>query len=260
MSSELRGTNRFRAALLGHPHAAADVGPGRAGATGLVDEVAEEVVGQVAEPVGGQGGLGEVGERVAVRVLGAHGRDEVVEAYGCGFGQRVNRNDCTRIWSPCAPPGGPAQRQLDHRRVRAERFGDQVGAGVREPVGEAARGQEVRRDHHPAPGLPRGRDRAGDIRPPPTNRTRRSPPSVRLLDRRVRRRGGRPGRRPRRPRPDPRSRRRRARPRLRARSARLGQAVGERDREQRIRPEHGRVRGPRERATAIAAGRSTRLW
>ena len=39
--------------LLGDAHGPADVGPRRAGPAGLVDEVADEVVGHVAEVVGG---------------------------------------------------------------------------------------------------------------------------------------------------------------------------------------------------------------
>ena len=40
--------------LLGDAHAAADVGPGRPGAAGLVDEVADQVVGDLAEVVRGE--------------------------------------------------------------------------------------------------------------------------------------------------------------------------------------------------------------
>jgi hypothetical protein len=71
--------------LLGHAHAAADLGPGGAGAAGLVDEVPDEVVGVVGELLGDQHGVGEVGERVAAGMGGQHGGDQVVQAYGMGM-------------------------------------------------------------------------------------------------------------------------------------------------------------------------------
>ena len=52
--------------LLGDAHAAADVGPRRARAASLVDEVPDEVVGDVAEVVGGEHGVGELVEHVGV--------------------------------------------------------------------------------------------------------------------------------------------------------------------------------------------------
>ncbi len=77
--------------LLGDPHAPPDVGPGGAAAAGLVDEVADEVVGEVAELLADQHGVGEVGERVAVRVLGPDQGNEVVEARkGCGHTSTVS--------------------------------------------------------------------------------------------------------------------------------------------------------------------------
>ena len=81
-SGELRGTNRFCAACLVTPMLATDLGPGRAGPAGLVDEVPDQVVGVVGELLGDEHGVGEVGQRVAVRVRGAHRGDEVVETYG----------------------------------------------------------------------------------------------------------------------------------------------------------------------------------
>ena len=52
--------------LLGHAHAAADVGPGGPGPPGLVDEVADERVGDLAEVVGQQDGAGQPVERLVV--------------------------------------------------------------------------------------------------------------------------------------------------------------------------------------------------
>ena len=52
--------------LFGDAHALADVGPGGARAAGLVDEVADEVIGEVAEGLGGQHGVGQLLEGVGV--------------------------------------------------------------------------------------------------------------------------------------------------------------------------------------------------
>jgi hypothetical protein len=68
--------------LLAHPHAAADVGPGRAAAAGLVDEVPDEGVGHLADVVGEQHGVGQLLQGVVVRAL--DGGDEVVEPDGGG--------------------------------------------------------------------------------------------------------------------------------------------------------------------------------
>ena len=46
--------------LLGDTHALADVGPRRARAAGLIDEVADQMVGEVAEVLGGQHRVGEL--------------------------------------------------------------------------------------------------------------------------------------------------------------------------------------------------------
>ena len=54
--------------LLGDAHALADLGPRRAGAAGLVDEMADEVVGDLAEGFGGQHGVGELLERFVVHL------------------------------------------------------------------------------------------------------------------------------------------------------------------------------------------------
>ncbi len=64
--------------LFGHPHAAADVGPRCARSTRLVDEMTDEVVGDVTEVLGGEHGIGELFEFVGVHVLDR--LDQVVEA------------------------------------------------------------------------------------------------------------------------------------------------------------------------------------
>ena len=76
--AEVLGDEALAGGLLRDAHAATDVGPRRARAAGLVDEVADEVVGQVAEVVGGDHRVGELFERVVVDLL--DGVDEVVEA------------------------------------------------------------------------------------------------------------------------------------------------------------------------------------
>jgi hypothetical protein len=67
--------------LFGDAHTAADVGPRRAGPPGLVDEVPDEVVGQLAELVGDEHGVGQPLQRVAVGVLTLDMVDEVVKSY-----------------------------------------------------------------------------------------------------------------------------------------------------------------------------------
>ncbi len=66
--------------LLGDAHALADVAPGGAGAAGLVDEMADQVVGDLAELLGGQDRVGQLVERLGVDAL--DGVDEVVETDG----------------------------------------------------------------------------------------------------------------------------------------------------------------------------------
>ena len=72
--------------LLGHPHAAADVGPRRAGPAGLVHEVADEVVGHLAEVLGDEHGVGQVREGVAVGVLGPDAASMRSSSRTDGFG------------------------------------------------------------------------------------------------------------------------------------------------------------------------------
>ena len=68
--------------LLGDAHALADLGPRRPGSSGLVDEVADEVIGDLAQGLGGQHRVGELLERFLVHLL--DDVDEVVEADGVG--------------------------------------------------------------------------------------------------------------------------------------------------------------------------------
>ena len=66
--------------LLGHAHRPPDVGPRRPGATGLVDEVPDEVVGEVAEVIGRDHRAGQLFELVVVDR--ADRVDQVVETDG----------------------------------------------------------------------------------------------------------------------------------------------------------------------------------
>jgi hypothetical protein len=68
--------------LLGHAHALPDLGPRGAGPAGLVDEVADEVVGDLTEGLAGEHRVGELVEWLVVD--GLDGVDEVVEADGVG--------------------------------------------------------------------------------------------------------------------------------------------------------------------------------
>ncbi len=63
--------------LLRHAHAPADLRPGRARAPGLVDEVADQVVGELTEAVGGDDRTGELFENVRMHLLDC--LDQVVE-------------------------------------------------------------------------------------------------------------------------------------------------------------------------------------
>lgn len=63
--------------LLGDAHPAADVGPGRPGVTGPVDEMTDEVVGDLSHAVGHRHGFGQLVQGVSV-ALGDR-RDQVVE-------------------------------------------------------------------------------------------------------------------------------------------------------------------------------------
>ena len=83
---EGRGHETLLSGLLGDAHAAPDVGPGGARAAGLVDKVPDQVVGHVAEVVGGDHRVGELVENV--RVHGLDGADEVVEPDGIRHADR----------------------------------------------------------------------------------------------------------------------------------------------------------------------------
>ena len=78
--------------LLGDAHALADIGPRRPGASGLVDEVADQMIGDLAEGFGRQHRVGELFEWFGVHRL--DDVDEVVEADGVGdlgrLGHAVN--------------------------------------------------------------------------------------------------------------------------------------------------------------------------
>jgi hypothetical protein len=68
--------------LLGDAHALADLGPGGSRPAGLVDEVADQVVGDVTEGLGGEHRVGELFEGFVVDLLDRG--DEVVETDGAG--------------------------------------------------------------------------------------------------------------------------------------------------------------------------------
>ena len=72
------GHKPFLRSLLRHAHALADVGPGRARSAGLVHEVADQVVRQLAEMVGGEDGVRQLLEHVGVDLLDRV--DQVIEA------------------------------------------------------------------------------------------------------------------------------------------------------------------------------------
>ncbi len=66
--------------LFGDAHRTADLGPRRTRATGLVDEVSDQVVGELVEVVGRDDGGRELFEFVVVHL--ADRRDEIVEPDG----------------------------------------------------------------------------------------------------------------------------------------------------------------------------------
>ena len=69
----------FLGRLFGDAHALADLGPRRARPAGLVDEMADHVVSQLAEALGDGHRGGDVAEGVIVGVLVAHVGDEFDE-------------------------------------------------------------------------------------------------------------------------------------------------------------------------------------
>ena len=76
------GDEAFLRRLFGDTHALADLCPRGAGSTGLVDEVADEVVGHLAKCLGGQHGVGELIEGLVVHL--GDDVDQVVETDGVG--------------------------------------------------------------------------------------------------------------------------------------------------------------------------------
>ena len=90
--------------LLGDAHALTDFGPRCPGSTRLVDEVADEVISDFAERLGGQHRVGELLQRLVVHLL--DDVDEVVEADGVGdlggLGHAVN----SRLTMSIASTGG----------------------------------------------------------------------------------------------------------------------------------------------------------
>lgn len=84
------GHETFLGRLLGDAHTAADVGPGRAGATGPVDEVADQVVGDLSEMLGGENGVRQLFEGIGVDLL--DGVDEVVQPHGIAHGDRIRHS------------------------------------------------------------------------------------------------------------------------------------------------------------------------
>src|SRR5690606_16153727 len=74
--------------LLGDPHRLTDLGPRGTGAASLVDEVPDEVVGELAEVIGGDDRAGELLEDVGMDR--ADGVDEIVEANGGGDRSRFH--------------------------------------------------------------------------------------------------------------------------------------------------------------------------
>ena len=98
------GTNRFCAACLVTPmHLPISVhdAPDRAG---LVDEVADEMVGDLAEGLGGEHGVGELFERFVCTVL--DDVDEVVKADGVGDLGRLGHGVNSRLTLSDRQPSG----------------------------------------------------------------------------------------------------------------------------------------------------------
>jgi hypothetical protein len=76
------GDETLLGGLLADAHALPDLGPRRPGPAGLVDEVADEMVGELAELFGGEHGGREMLQGMPVRMRGLHVVDEVVQACG----------------------------------------------------------------------------------------------------------------------------------------------------------------------------------
>ena len=68
--------------LFGDAHGGADGGPGGAAAPGLVHEVSDQVIGDLAEMVGDGHRVGQMVQGSPIGVQGADGGDEVVQSDG----------------------------------------------------------------------------------------------------------------------------------------------------------------------------------
>ena len=77
----LAGDEALLHRLLGDPHALPDRGPGGTGAAGLVDEVPDQVVGQLVDVAADPGRLGELVEGRSLRVPGPDLGDELVQRH-----------------------------------------------------------------------------------------------------------------------------------------------------------------------------------
>ena len=73
--------------LLGDTHALAGVGPGGTRAARMIDEVPDQVVGDLTQMLSGQHGIGQLIQHVGVHLF--DGVDQLVEADGVGDTRRV---------------------------------------------------------------------------------------------------------------------------------------------------------------------------
>ena len=111
--------------LLRDAHRPPDVGPRGAGPPGLVDEVPDEVIGQLAEVIGGDHGAGQLLQLVVVDL--ADGGDEVVEADGrrdrgghaTTIGCRRVRRQPSVVDQPARTPRCPTAPRSPTHRLRA---------------------------------------------------------------------------------------------------------------------------------------------
>ena len=128
--------------LLGDAHRPADVGPRRAGATGLVDEVADEVVGQVAEVVGGDHRAGQLLQLVVVDL--ADGRRSGRRG---GSWSAARRRSCDNLRLSTARSTTSGCRRLPGRR--GERQAVDQRLGVRGQARSLPVGPQHARAAHP---------------------------------------------------------------------------------------------------------------
>ena len=104
------GDESLLGGLFGDAHALADVGPGGSRAAGLIDEVPDQVVGDLAQMLGGQHGVGELVQHVGVHPF--DGVDQLVEADGIGDGRRFGHAVNSRLTQ------GGCQPRVDAGRAR----------------------------------------------------------------------------------------------------------------------------------------------